>query len=306
MTLTDDDLPGTWRDADNESIRGQRLTLLLTGGKIAGGLLAATGGALSWHIGIVDVAAWLILIGFLSALFCEIVSATTKSEQIWYEGRAVAESVKTLAWRYSVCADPFPQSMSNRKAEELLRNRILSVTDELSEKILFSNSNTAITDKMRALRKSSFADRRGAYINGRTKDQRIWYTKKAEYNRLRAQIWRITLVSFETLALALACSRIAGGWTIDFAGLLAAIIAASTAWVAVKQFSSLTSAYSLAANELGIQESRLNTVREDDWPLVAADAEEAISREHTTWLASRTGRLPKLDNGKTDAFPSTL
>lgn len=257
-----------------------------------GGLLAAAGGTLSWHVGRVDVAAWLILVGFLSALFCEIVSATTKSEQIWYEGRAVAESVKTLAWRYSVCADPFPQSMSDREAEELLRSRILSVTDELSARIVFNNSNAVITDKMIALRKSRFSERRDAYINGRTTDQRNWYANKAEFNRLRAQIWRITLVTFEALALALACSRIVGGWTIDFAGLLAAIIAASTAWVAVKQFSSLTSAYSLAANELGIQESRLNSVGEDDWPLVAADAEEAISREHTTWLASRTGKLP--------------
>ncbi|MFH0415717.1 NUDIX domain-containing protein [Corynebacterium sp. L4756] len=45
-----------------------------------------------------------------------------------------------------------------------------------------------------------------------------------------------------------------------------------------------------ATKELGVQASRLETVAEVDWPLVAADAEEAISREHTTWLASRTGR----------------
>jgi len=33
-------------------------------------------------------------------------------------------------------------------------------------------------------------------------------------------------------------------------------------------------------------------VEKADWSLQAADAEEALSREHTLWLASRTGRAP--------------
>ena len=70
------------------------------------------------------------------------------------------------------------------------------------------------------------------------------------------------------------------------------MITAGTAWVAVKQFSPLASAYAVATKELGIQASRLLTVDEKDWPLLAADAEEAISREHTTWLASRIGHFP--------------
>lgn len=292
MILTDVDLPGTWKDADSESMRGQRLVLQLTGGKIAGGLLAAGGGVFSWHVDRVDIAALIILIGFLSTLVCEVISWAAHAEKLWYEGRAAAESIKTLAWRYAVCADPFLPSMNDREAEDLLRDRILSVTNELSAEITFSNSNTIASEGMTTLRNSCFANRRGAYIKGRIIDQKSWYTKKATSNRRQARIWRSTLVIFEALAFALACSRVAGGWSIDFAGLFAATIAAGTAWVAVKQFSSLTSAYSLAANELGILESKLSRVDEDSWPFIAADAEEAISREHTTWLASRTGRLP--------------
>ena len=75
-------------------------------------------------------------------------------------------------------------------------------------------------------------------------------------------------------------------------GILAAFIAAGTAWVAVKQFSPLASAYSVATKELAVQASKLEMVAEPEWSLFVADAEEAISREHTTWLASRTGKFP--------------
>lgn len=80
----------------------------------------------------------------------------------------------------------------------------------------------------------------------------------------------------------------------DLAGLMAAIIAAGGAWVGVKQFAPLAAAYSIAAMELAIQADKLKNIPESDWPVVAADAEEAISREHTMWIASRTGKRPRL------------
>ena len=69
------------------------------------------------HFGSFDIAAWIILFGFISAFGCELALLILQPERTWYEGRAVAESVKTLAWRYSVCADPFPKEMSRAEAE---------------------------------------------------------------------------------------------------------------------------------------------------------------------------------------------
>ena len=74
---------------------------------------------------------------------------------------------------------------------------------------------------------------------------------------------------------------------LDFAGIIAAMVASGAAWLALKQYSQLTSAYRVAAGELAIQADVLNTVNEAEWPQAVADAEEAISREHTMWLASR-------------------
>lgn len=292
MTLTETDLPGAWKNADNESKRGQELTLWLTGIKIGGGLASAVGGVFSWHLGHLDLAAWLILGGFVAAFICELFVLGLKPERTWYEGRAVAESIKTLAWRYAVCADPFPKRMTSSEAESKFRQRVSSITNQMSDRIIFDHSDSVITSGMRTLRKLSFTERRDAYIQGRTLEQQQWYSKKARANQQRATVSWMLLTLVEVTAIVLAAGHVFGKWNINFAGLLADIISAVTAWVAVKQFSPLASAYSVATKELGIQASKLETVNETDWPIVAADAEEAISREHTTWLASRTGRFP--------------
>lgn len=290
MALNDAGLPGVWKNADEESGRAQLWTLRLTWMKVGAGVVAAFGGVLSWSIGKIDVAAWLVLIGFLVALVSELASWATQPERRWYEGRAVAESAKTLAWRYSIGADPFPIEMSRSEAEQKFRERMSAVADQVADRVVFDAEQTVVTSSMESLRASSFEERRAAYVEHRTRDQQRWYAEKARANRSYATAWRVALIVAEVIAVVLATGRVFGGWTVDLAGLLAAVIAAGTAWVAVKQFSPLASAYSVATKELGVQASRLETVAEVDWPLVAADAEEAISREHTTWLASRTGR----------------
>lgn len=294
MFLTDGDLPDVWKIADRESRNGQKLALNLTIAKAGGGVVAALGGAISFgEIG-ATVGSWVILFGFVAALTSEILSWVFQPERAWYNGRAVAESVKTLSWRYSVGAEPFISGLPEHDAVDLLRERIDSVTTELSEQVEFTGEYPVVTPAMSLLRTQSFTVRREAYIEGRTKEQHVWYATKARLNRNRDRTWRVLLIFTEIVAVALALAKIVGGWPVDYAGLLGATIAAGAAWVAVKQFSPLASAYSVASKELAIQADKLRTIEEQNWALVAADAEEAISREHTTWLASRTGLLRHL------------
>ena len=291
--LTDSDLPELWAFADRESGKGQKLALRLVIGKAGGGVVAAFGGFISiCELGS-EVGAWLILIGFVAALSSEILSWTYRPDQTWYDGRAAAESIKTLAWRYSVCADPFPVTLPEIEAQKRLRDRVYAVTSELSDILVFAGEGPVATSAMNDLRTQSFDVRKRNYIEGRTKDQQRWYAQKARFNRNRSLAWRTALIITEVAAVTLALGRIAGGWSIDFAGLLGAMIAAGAAWVAIKQFSTLAAAYSIASNELSIQAEVLASVEECAWAHEAADAEEAISREHTTWVASRTGRAKR-------------
>ncbi|MER7556790.1 DUF4231 domain-containing protein [Nocardioides sp. NPDC126508] len=288
--LADSDLPGFWRDADATSLDGQRWTLAYSRARLGGSLAAAFGGAVSLSIGEVDVAAIVIFIGFGVALAAELASWAHKPEREWYDGRALAESAKTLAWRYAVGADPFPAQMAAPDARELLRSRLQEVAERSGAQVVQESDHPVTTPAMESLRQQPFDVRRGAYVEGRTKDQKDWYARKAVANGRHSTCWTRTLIVVELVAVTIALARIFGGWDVDFAGILAAFIAAGAAWMAIKQFDPLAAAYTVAARELAIQADRLQGVPEAMWATTAADAEEAISREHTMWLASRTGR----------------
>ena len=50
--------------------------------------------------------------------------ATERPMDNWYEGRAGAESTKTLAWRYAVGGDPFPIGLPGTQVDELFETRL--------------------------------------------------------------------------------------------------------------------------------------------------------------------------------------
>jgi len=146
------------------------------------------------------------------------------------------------------------------------------------------SSPTAAMDE---IRHSDLDTRKAVYLRDRTEAQRDWYTRKAKANKKASAFWRALLLIAESVALALAAGRLFGGWTIDIAGILAAMIGAGAAWLALKQHTTLRTAYALTATELEKQIGALKAADIDEWPQSVADAEEAISREHTMWLASR-------------------
>ena len=290
--LSEDDLPGFWRDADRASLAGQKWSVQYFRAKLIGAVVATVGGAMSWMLGKVDVGAVVITLGFFLALSSEVAAWLHESDKKWYSGRAFAESTKTLAWRYAVAAEPFPKTMGDSEARALLRQRFDEVSAEAREGIVLHSENPVVTPAMTELRSAPFEDRRAAYLEGRTEEQQKWYAGKAKSKAKAVTAWRVTLVVSETVALLLAALRITGGWSIDFAGIFGALVAAGAAWTAMRQHAPLASAYSIAASELALQADRIRELTEKDWATAVADAEEAISREHTLWLASRTGKKP--------------
>ncbi|WP_308122396.1 SLATT domain-containing protein [Streptomyces sp. TRM70350] len=115
-----------------------------------------------------------------------------------------------------------------------------------------------------------------------------WYSEKATRHVKSASRWRLTLVLVEGLGVVAALLKASGIVSVDLPGILAAILGAGSAWLAVRQHESLGRAYTFAANDLSIVHTRLRSaVNETAWAREVADAEEAISREHTMWRASR-------------------
>lgn len=288
------ELPGVHEAADRASVKGQKTYLVLSAVRLISLPVAAISGAIAVVEPQGKWLGWVVLLAFFAAGVSELALITVQPERAWYAGRAIAESTKTLAWRYAVGGQPFPNTLDDDQAESLLRKRISQVLDNGKDRLDLSSKPIVVTPSMKRLRTGNFESRRDAYLELRTRDQRKWYSNKARSNAVSATVGRYALLVGEFGAVVAAALALNAGRIVDIAGIIAALIASGAAWVAIKQYSQLTSAYRVAAIELALQEDSLGSVVEEKWPQAVADAEEAISREHTMWLASRgSGRITK-------------
>ena len=285
------ELPGVHKAANDASAAGQRHYVRLNALRLGSLLVGATAGAVSWALGTFDFSGLVLLLAFAVAALAEIALIWLQPERDWYSGRAVAESTKTLAWRFAVQGKPFGPEVAEADAQALLRGRVEEVLRRGKDRITIPAGQAIVTTAMIEMRKQPFGDRRRAYLLHRTEDQRAWYARNATRNQRRATSWRYGLLVGEIAAVVLAAVTLGRDEPADFAGVVAALVASGAAWIALKQYSQITSAYRVAAAELALQADALGSVTEDVWPQAVADAEEAISREHTMWLASR-GEVP--------------
>jgi hypothetical protein len=92
----------------------------------------------------------------------------------------------------------------------------------------------------------------------------------------------------EILGVAAAILKAVGSLKGDLLGFAGAIVAAMTAWLQTRQHRALAAAYAVTALELASVRARIaHQENESQWAAFVADAEEAFSREHTLWKASR-------------------
>jgi hypothetical protein len=288
QALQEGDLPALYRAANATSLAEQNRLLLATKVRL-GSLLAAA--ACGVFVGLSDPPDWVALVGviaFLVAVGAELLLLFLRPERGWYEGRAASESVKTLAWRYAVCGQPFGKSEKDVDARFLARLReILTNLHDVSLQP-GPEGGEQLPKVMRELRSEPLEERRNAYRIGRLEDQRDWYAHKSNWNDERARRFRILAVVLEMLGVVAGIMTVLGVVKVDVLGVIAAAIAGVAAWMQTKQYETLARAYSVANEELAALRSEWRVDRtEEEWARFVDEAEEAISREHTLWRASR-------------------
>src|SRR5207302_6805717 len=115
----DVELPSVFVAAVRSSLSQQRLSLWLRRTQLLTLVVAAALGAVGVHTGAVEWGPLLAGVAFIVAGLIEATILTLKPERGWYAGRALAESVKTLAWRYAVAGEPFARPGSEpREGQE--------------------------------------------------------------------------------------------------------------------------------------------------------------------------------------------
>jgi hypothetical protein len=287
------EFPASYIAADAASLEGQRRFITSTRIQLILLVIASAAGAFSWTVNRTwDGAALLAGVAFLAAAVLRTILIRGRPHRAWYDGRAAAESIKTLAWKYSVAGDPF--LTTNADSDDVFRR--LSSDVLASFGTLGTSEATPSkepTESMRALRSAPLVERRAAYERNRIADQQDWYERKADWNKQRARFWGMLMLVLQVAAAVGAFLKGFGVFDIDLFGIAGAAAASAAAWLETKQHHVVARAYRVAAQELTAINALIpQQETEEAWGRFVAEAEEAISREHTMWKASSRSREP--------------
>lgn len=292
--MKNSDFPNYFQASDNISIESQSNYLQLIRIDLISMIIASALAIYNYQLTESKLLIYIIS-GFLLllSLVLTIILKSKKFEDTWYQGRALAESCKTLTWRFIMCSEYFEKNITEINAKERFIERIKEITNEFSDLTKTLNSKTLnlpiITEKMLELRAMDFVERKAYYISKRIEDQKEWYSTKAEHNKGKYNLWFYIIIVTQIIALISIVFLIKNpdnNW--NFVGLFTTIASSSISWLQLKQHQELKQAYTTATQELNFIVSLSEKVEtEDELSKFILDAENAISREHTVWVAQR-------------------
>ncbi len=293
MQMQLQDCPGLYQGADAASASAQRIYFRLQRVQLCSLILSGVIGA-STPLVTVDTAPWIYTSLAILLTFGLLVTWITRSRQddkVWFDCRAIAESVRTATWRFMMCVPPFHNNESPETGFIAVLKEIREARPGCLKPLarLVSSNSAPITEFMRQARGLPFEDRKAFYLESRLRNQRAWYTNKAKENADHAVRWFWVTIVLQFVAVGVAIIQIViGPLGFGFVPILTTCAAVVSAWGQMKRHDELTTTYTLAAQELGELEAIASTVMsESDYPQFVEQTEEAISREHTMWCARR-------------------
>ena len=314
-TLGDQDMPALFHHADRKSVSAQkfyfgwlRWELILLGlGVLVGAFNGVTRsiGPVSLVVPPFPVFGYRITTltafeiaeaGLLAlALAMRLARVFTRPERLWYEARAVAESVKSIAWRYAVGGEPFQEAYSPDELQAVVTTRFGDIQTDLSQyhapdAVLQQHRVTPAMDAVRGL---PLTARKQAYREGRVANQQGWYLRKSRFNHRRALQAHWTLIVVEVLAVFAALLPIGLAalhiFPLNLQSLAANIAVGGAAWMQAKRYEDLDVSYKVTAKELAqVSKDIENQQDESAWARFVENAEGSMSREHQLWRATRT------------------
>jgi hypothetical protein len=229
-------------------------------------------------------------LSFLVALVLKFIARANAFDADWYNGRALAETVKGLAWRYMMRVPPYATADADRRftvdLTQVLRRApgFRQATDRLPLR------PQQISTLMREVRGLPVAGRRAYYLTERLLDQADWYQARSVASSRAGTRWFWLSVALEVAAAGLALVALAGGGDplLRIIAVLASIALAVTAWSQLNRYDELSRTYATAFHELSLIAAAAGDDA-DRAPLqeLVRDGEEAIGREHRLWVAQR-------------------
>jgi hypothetical protein len=287
-----EDYPSLFRASDKVSIDSQKNYIVLFLAEISLVLLGA--GISIYNFSVEDSKLIVYVISgvlFLFGIIISIIQKVMRYDNLWYQGRALAESCKTITWRYISCSEEFNINIDDNSSRRIFLNKI----DKLSKEFEFLNKHLDkkmlvepnITDKMSNIRSKNLYERKEYYLKERIEDQKKWYSKKAKKNKdISTFCFILNIISHIVTIICIGYLIFHPKSNWNFVGLFTTISTSIIAWVQLKQYQNLNQSYSTASIELNLISDLGESIQlEEEFSQYVLDSENAISREHTTWLA---------------------
>lgn len=283
------DLPALHKSASALSDRSQKTFFTVLGANLSLLVFAALLSSMNssdHRVAIVQTLA------ISSALLCSIFLATFRPEKVWYTARAIAESVKTLAWKFAMKSEPFDGADEQARNEFLQRLRTLAMQNATVLRHATSHLEAEhVTQAMIRVRQHDFVTRRQHYRDFRIADQLSWYANKSATNDRAARLSFGLLILLNAIGVVLAIAKVSDPKSSYWIDLFITSAAGILTWMQAKRYSELSGSYALAATEIGLIRDQLPSIEgEAAFSVFVSDSEMAFSREHTQWIARRDAR----------------
>lgn len=295
-------LPALYTAWDRASSRAQtahlasnkNLLLLLIVGAAVGAVPGATESVIPehWRDSVRQGSSALAAGSLALSLWLTSVLRGAKKAETWYDGRALAESAKSMGWKYMMRAEPYGPAHSDADADRLFCDDLRHLLSDAGRETLWAGSDSAdgeqITPKMRGLRALPIEGRLATYKSWRIAAQRAWYKARSAQHEQAASNWFRAVVIVNVAALGLSLLAIFSSAAGALVGVVTTCASAAIAWAQIHRYDELAHSYAFTSHEMGLLEPRAKTAAsEDELARFVADCENAISREHTMWRARR-------------------
>lgn len=288
-----EDYPHLYRVADSLSIKHQKRHFRLLFGYLMLLLLGATISFIAANTTLKVIA----IIIFVASSGLYFISKLLNPMSLWYNGRAVAESVKTMTWKWMMCASPYQTERLANPSDPFIENlqELFKENKTLFKYYHDGNENNdddclyCISDKMRLIRRGSSSQKLEFYNKQRVEEQSKWYKKKAKYNHTKYIIFSSATGACYIIIIALMIIDITNPSKWFPVEILSVLIASLISWIEAKQYNELASSYSLTVSDISlIKKDKLEgQVGVDIVCDYVINSETAFSREHTQWIARK-------------------
>jgi hypothetical protein len=240
-----------------------------------------------------------------SGLIVMLILRVQRYEKIWFDCRAVAESVKSATWRYMMQAPPYHDDGGSANVDmEFLRDlaEIRKARAGVNTYLVgLEPGAAAISPRMREIRALELEERKKIYLSDRLLDQQTWYENKAQASRSAGTRWFWSIIAVQVFALAAAIAvaddHLADRpYSMNLVPFFMSLAGACLAWTQANRHEELTQSYASAAHDLEALKAFDPYVSDAQrFREFVSQVEDAISREHSLW---RVRRNVSLEAGK--------